>query len=149
MQRIRKITLVALALAGGLFTASAAKAYDSCYYTGWNYYPQRQYYYNYCYYQQPQGDYDYHYSCYYPSQPNYVYYYNPHRSCYWGRYDIEKKQYSLLDEKDRKGNLKDIPESAFPKPGPMPQVPGAKQGVTLAVPQGIPEPKDAPAAEGK
>jgi hypothetical protein len=145
--------LLAAALTAGSFSASSAQAYDSCYYSSWSYYPARTYYYSYCYYQQPATtNYGYHYSIYYPSTPRYVYYYNPYRRVYWGRYDLEQKGYSMLDEKDRKANLKDIPETAFPKPGMLPQIPGAKDGVALVAPPAPPKeapPKDAPESEPK
>jgi hypothetical protein len=53
---------------------------------------------------------------YYPRRPRYVYYYN----LYKGRYDLEAGGYSQLAPQDRKPQLCQIPESAFPPPGPMP-----------------------------
>jgi hypothetical protein len=64
---------------------------------------------------------------------------------YWGRFDTQGKdgqQYSLLAEKDRKEQLKDIPDWAFPKPGATPQIPEAKDGVALE-----PPPKELPEGE--
>lgn len=116
------------------------------YYSSWSYYPQRTYYYV-RYYYQPQTtvqDYSYHYCIYYPATPRYVYYYNPYSQVYWGRYDTKEKGYSLLAEKDRKGNLKDIPDAAFPKPGEMPTIPDAKDGEKMLPPPKVPtdDPKD-------
>jgi hypothetical protein len=124
----RRQVLVAIPLLG-LFAQSTrlegALAYGRHYYGGWSYYPQRTYYYS-SYYYKPTPSYSgykYHYCIYYPSQPQYVYYYNPYRKVYWGRYDLKAKGYSHLAEKDQKGELKDIPDSAFPKPGEMPAIP--------------------------
>jgi len=74
---------------------------------------------------------------YYPTQPKYVYYYNPAKDKCWGRYDVEAKGYSLLEEKDRKSKISDIPESAFPKPGELPPIPGSKDGVKMVKPPGV------------
>src|SRR4051794_31058398 len=65
------------------------------YYSSWNYYPQRTYYYVNYYYKPTVAstDYSYHYCIYYPSAPRYVYYYNPYTRHYWGRYDIQEKGY--------------------------------------------------------
>jgi hypothetical protein len=122
-----------LALLAVASLATPAQAhYGQPYYGGWNYYSSYGYYYR-PYYYQPYGSdsYHYHYCIYYPSQPSYVYYYNPYRHYYWGRLDLDAKgdnKYSLLDEKDRKESLKDIPDSAFPKPGKMPRIPETKEG---------------------
>lgn len=122
------------------------------YYSGWSYYPSRTYYYSYYYYK-PYASYNgyaHHYCVYYPARPRYVYYYNPVRRVYWGRYDTEKKGYSMLAEKDRKAELDQIPESAFPEPGQMPVIPEAEDGERMlpidvsALPSGK-EPADAPA----
>lgn len=102
-------------------------------YSSWNYHSTRRYHYR-KYYYKPYTSYtgyQYHYCIHYPTtvyprRANYVYYYNPTSRTYWGRYDLEKKGYSMLAEKDRKGKLEDIPESAFPKPGEMPPIPGSK-----------------------
>lgn len=133
-------SLLALLLGVGLWQAlgdrADALAYRRQYYGGWNYYPARTYHYRYYYYK-PYESYDgyaYHYCIYYPSQPRYVYYYNPYTSVYWGRLDLEAKgdnKYSLLEMKDRKKELKDIPESAFPEPGKMPAIPESKDGAAI------------------
>jgi len=102
-------------------------------YSSWNYHSARRYHYRKFYYK-PQvsySGYQYHYcihypATHYPQRANYVYYYNPVARTYWGRYDLEQKGYSMLAEKDRKAKLADIPESAFPKPGKMPPIPGSK-----------------------
>jgi hypothetical protein len=117
------------------------------YYGGWRHYPSRSYYYRYYYYK-PYDDYDgydYQYTIYYPSTPRYYYYYNPHRRLYWGRLDLEAKdenKYSILAEKDRKKELSDIPEEAFPKPGKLPPIPGSKDGVAMEAPTDGPPKKE-------
>lgn len=103
------------------------------YYSSWSYHPSHNYYYTRYYYKPypTYNTYSYHYCIHYQSQPRYVYYYNPHSQQYWGRFDCEGKpgeQYSLLKPEDRKGKLEDIPESAFPKPGAMPEVPEGADG---------------------
>jgi len=66
-----------------------------------------------------------------------VYYYNPAKDKCWGRYDVASKGYSLLEEKDRKAKISDIPESTFPKPGELPPIPGSKDGVKMVKPPGV------------
>jgi hypothetical protein len=117
--------------------------YDSAY----TYSPTYSYYYVRYYYKPTvtYATYDYHYCIYYPSYPSYVYYYNPSTQVYWGRYKLGSKgaeRYSILTEKDRKKELKDIPETAFPAPAAMPSIPGANDKVAMDPP---PEnvPKDA------
>jgi hypothetical protein len=137
MRTVRYLALVCgLALLASAFAAAPAQAhYGRQYYGGWSYYPQYNYYYcSYNYQPYSGADYSYHYCIYYPSQPSYVYYYNPYRSYYWGRLDVTAKgdnKYSLLAEKDRKSSVKDIPESAFPKPGKMPPIPESKDNVAI------------------
>jgi hypothetical protein len=120
-------------------TASSASAYGG-YYSGYSYYPSRGYYASYYYYKpyRTYPTYHYHYCVYYPRYPRYVYYYNPYRKVYWGRYDLDAQGYSLLEEKDRKEKLADIPDSAFPKPGPMPADPDSTDGSTIPKPPAPP-----------
>ena len=71
---------------------------------------------------------------YYPAHPRYVYYFDPVKHHYWGRLDAKGEpghQYSLLDPKDRKEKLKDIPEEAFPKAGKMPPIPESSDGTPM------------------
>lgn len=80
----------------------------------------------------------------FPQKPGYNYYVNPKTGQYWGRCPIEthgKPAYSLLKPEDRKADLNQIPESAFPPPGKMPPIPGSdpKEGANLDLP-----PEDAP-----
>lgn len=138
MNTTRRILLGTLAAT--LLCAVAIPAYAGFrrhYYGSWGYNTSYSYYYR-PYYYYPSttytGAYHYHYCIHYPSQPRYVYYYNPYSSQYWGRYDLESQGYSLLAEKDRKANLKEIPESAFPKPGEMPAIPESEDGVKIPAP---------------
>ena len=92
--------------------------------------------------------YRHHYVVYYPSYPTYTYYYNPYRRVYWGRYDFEKKGYSLLAPEDRKKKLADIPADAFPEPGQMPTIPEADDDVRMLPPDDLPDAElAAPAAQ--
>lgn len=124
--------------------ASASAPWQSRqYYSSWSYQPRQQYYARRFYYKptRTHSGYNYHYAVYYPkrysSRPRYsryVYYYNPVRRVYWGRFDLEGepgKQYSLLKDEDRKGNLDEIPESAFPDPGQMPVLPDSKDNIRI------------------
>jgi hypothetical protein len=112
------------------------------YYGGWTYNPIQTYYYR-PYYYLPYASastYSYHYVVSYPAEPQYYYYYNPVRRYYWGRYDLKAKGYSLLAEKDRRGKLEEIPDTAFPKPGKMPNIPESKDGVAMDVtPDDVPK----------
>jgi hypothetical protein len=152
----RKVMLIAamtLLVVGSTFAGTVAANYlaGRHYYGGWNYYPSRTYYYSHYYYKpQPtyQG-YKHHYCVYYTATPRYVYYYNPVSKVYWGRYDVKEKGYSMLAEKDRKDDLKAIPETAFPKPGEMPPIPDSEDGEKMLPidPATLPQaeaPKDAP-----
>lgn len=148
----RRAVTAAIVLATSAMALSATPAqaqYGRQYYTTWSYHPQYAYYYVYYRYQ-PVVDaptYSYHYCTYYPSRPRYVYYYNPVRRVYWGRYDLEQQGYSMLEEKDRKADLKDIPEAAFPAPGKMPNIPETADGVAMSKPPEVPTaqpPTDAP-----
>jgi hypothetical protein len=131
---------VALTLGLAFLPSVRAAGYLRQYYdTTWTYSPSYGYYYVNYYYLTTvtQTTYNYHYCIYYTSHPSYIYYYNPTTQVYWGRYKIGSKgdeRYSLLDPKDRKKDLKDIPESAFPEPGKMPVIPGAEDGATIEPP---------------
>ncbi len=117
------------------------------YYSTWRKHPQRSYHYRYYYYKPSlsYSGYRHHYAIYYPSRPRYVYFYNPYKKVYWGRCPVQtngQPQYAMLAEKDRKANLEEIPEAAFPKPGPVPPIPEASDGVPMELP-----PDDLPSDE--
>ncbi len=146
--RRRLITTVLLAASVLSIAAPAATAAFNAYrqrYSSWSYYPSRSYYYRHYYYKPTvsYASYNHHYCVYYPTRPTYVYYYNPVRKVYWGRYDLKAGGYSMLEEKDRNGDLDAIPESAFPKPGEMPVIPDSEDGERIE----RPDPKDLPTAE--
>ena len=129
MRTLKNILVATLIMAASAIAVAPANARGSYgqrqYYGSWNYSNSHSYYFT-TYYYRPVTTvtvYSYHYCVYYPSQPRYVYYYNPTSQVYWGRYDLEKKGYSLLAVDDRKAKLEDIPESAFPQPAEMPPVP--------------------------
>jgi hypothetical protein len=131
-------------LAAALSAGPAHAQYGRQYYGGWSYYPQYNYYFCPYYYQPYVGysGYEHHYAIYYPAYPSYVYYYNPYRHYYWGRLDLKAKgenKYSLLAEKDRKENLKDIPDKAFPKLEKMPNIPGSKDNVQMEPVKDLPK----------
>jgi hypothetical protein len=82
----------------------------------------------------------YHICYYYPERGRrHIYYYNWERRVYWGRFDIETGKYSLLEQKDRKENLGDIPESAFPNPVALDQVKIPGTDLNITAPPGLPE----------
>ena len=131
MRRRFLSALVMLSLVAGVSTAIAGYHSPRQYYSGWHKPAAKSYYYR-VYYYKPVTTYvgyRHHYVIYHPQRPKHYYYYNPVKRVYWGRCPVEQTgaaQYSLLAEKDRKGNLEDIPESAFPKPGRMPSVPDSE-----------------------
>ena len=78
-----------------------------------------------------------HYVIHHNARPQHNYFYNPYKKQFWGRCPVAtegKPSYSLLAEKDRNGDINQIPETAFPKPGPMPPIPESTDGATLDLP---------------
>jgi hypothetical protein len=137
---------VALAAAVGVSSAQAGSGRQ--YYSGWQHSPRGYAFSTYFY--KPYASfpgYCHNYALWYPAAPNFVYYFNPDKGTYWGRFDLKTKGYSLLAEKDRAKQLKDIPEKAFPAEGPLPQVPDAKDKLTLAEPLDLPAGETAVAAQ--
>jgi hypothetical protein len=55
-------------------------------------------------------------------EPEWAYYQNQNTKEFVGRFSYKLNKYSLLPEKDRRTNRKDIADSAFPEPGEMPRV---------------------------
>ena len=135
---IRSILGVAALSAAGI--GLAAEYSPRQYYSGWQAYPQtpqvayRHYYYK----PTPEySGYKHNYVMKVPHDPEHLYYYNPYSKKYWGRCPIKtngKPLYSLLAEKDRKADLKAIPPSAFPAPGPLPPLPESTDGARLDLP---------------
>jgi hypothetical protein len=130
---------IVLLLAGVSVVGQANPYSPRQYYGGIQKHPRANYSYR-PYYYKPSptyAGYRHHYAIYVPSQPKHVYFYNPYKKVYWGRCPINtggQPQYSLLAEKDRKGNLEEIPESAFPAPGEPPPVPESTDGAKLELP---------------
>lgn len=149
MNRMKSLVLAAV-LAIGASTALVHADYDTPrqYYSGWNYNSSKSYYYRYYYYKPTPtySGYKHHYVLYYPKRPGYYYFYNPHKKQFWGRCPIQtygQPQYSLLAETDRRADINDIPERAFPRPGPLPVVPETekeKNPPTLDPPPASPVP---------
>jgi hypothetical protein len=135
----RTVWVAAVLLAAAWSPARADYYAPRQYYGAYSYHPTYHYSYR-SYYYKPYptySGYNYHYAICYPSQPQYVYVYNPYSHVYWGRWSLKrdgKPQYSLLAEKDRKGSLSEIPESAFPAPGDPPPVPESKDGLKMELP---------------
>jgi hypothetical protein len=158
MRRVASISTIVLALVSlwlgtSVWVARGASGYGRQYYdTTWTYSSSYGYYYTTYYYQTyvTSTTYSYHYCIYYPSQPSYIYYYNPSTAAYWGRYEVGSKgdkRYSLLAEKDRKKEVKDIPNSAFPEAGKMPPIPGSDDKVAMEPPPEKTLPKAKPATD--
>ena len=144
MKLVKVLALAgAVALVAALGASTAQAGFGRQYYGGWSYCTKGYWYCTYTY--KPYvgyPNYCYNYCVWYPATPKFCYYFNPYRGTYWGRYDFQTKGYSLLAEKDRKKDLKDIPESAFPKPGKMPTIPGAKDDVAIEPPpENVPKDK--------
>jgi hypothetical protein len=148
-----KGTLLACVLAlgipvAGVMVANANPTGARQYYSGWSHY--KSYYYRSYYYKPYPTYYGYkhHYLTYYPSRPNYYYYYNPYTKHFWGRCPVDcggREQYSLLPESERRGDIGQIPEKAFPAPGQMPAIPEATDGTKIDLPPDE-KPQDAEAA---
>jgi hypothetical protein len=129
-----------VAAQGGMARAEAPRQW----YNDWTYYPQYAYYYSSYYYKPAAGSQGlkFQFCIYYPAHPRYVYYFDPAKRRYWGRLDVKGgpgHQYSLLDPKDRKEKLQDIPESAFPKAGPMPPIPESGDGTLILPVKALPK----------
>jgi hypothetical protein len=109
------------------------------YYSGWHKHPKANYHYRHYYYKPKpsHAGYKHHYVIYTPQRPKHYYYYNPYKKAYWGRCPVENNGeplYSLLAEKDRRADLKAIPEPAFPAPAALPPIPDSSDGATLDLP---------------
>jgi hypothetical protein len=108
------------------------------YYSPWALAPQFGYQYSvYRFQPDPGGPYQEQYVIRDPRRPRYAYYYNPQQRVFWGRYDMDggdNARYSVLPEKDRKATLEQVPEQAFPPPGPMPPVPQAGDNAPMLPP---------------
>ncbi len=123
----------------GIQTASGAPAAVRQYYSEWQKNTKDNYFYRELYYK-PTTDYDgfkHHMVVFFPAKPQHLYFYNPYKKVYWGRCPSEQSgpgTYSLLREADRRGLVSEIPETAFPRPGALPPLPDATDGVKLDLP---------------
>ena len=131
------LAVLAVATAGAAVTAQSYAPRQ--YYGAIQKHPKHNYSYRPYYYKPAPtyAGYKHHYAVYVPSQPKYVYMYNPYKKQYWGRCPAGgggQPQYSMLAEADRKANLTEIPESAFPPPGKLPPVPESADGATFELP---------------
>jgi hypothetical protein len=140
--------LLALALVVSFGVTVQADNSPRQYYGGWAKNTKANYHYR-TYYYKPAPNYvgyKHHYVIYFPNKPDHYYFYNPYKKVYWGRCPVKtegKAAYSHLADADQKATLDEIPEKAFPAPGPMPRVPEATDDATLELP-----PDDLPAVEG-
>lgn len=124
------IAAVLLLAATAVPADAAPRQYYSKYWT-----KSGGYYYKHYRYQPAEGgNHRYHYMIYYSSRPRYYYYYNPYTKKYWGRYDLVACGYSKLAPADQAEKIGDIDEKAFPKPGPMPDMPESNDGTKMQMP---------------
>jgi hypothetical protein len=135
-QRSLRFLVEAVLVVSVLGSLAQAAVSPRQWYNDWTYYPQFGYYYSSYYYKPAAGSegLKFQFCIYYPAHPRYVYYFDPVKHHYWGRLDAKGEpghQYSLLDPKDRKEKLKDIPEEAFPKAGKMPPIPESSDGTPM------------------
>jgi hypothetical protein len=149
MTWIRGLTVIAV-VAAGCFVSAAVEAatYASRqYYGGWSYNRTQKYYHRSYYYKPSPSYYGYkhHTVVYKPSYDRrHYYFYNPYNKKYWGRcpatyygnkgYAPGTQGYARLAPEDQKGDLKEIPPTAFPKVGKMPQIPEGKDDVQMDLP---------------
>ncbi len=134
------MVVVASTLLGVAATPVSAENYTHRqYYGDWHRHATKNYHYR-SYYYKPTATYSgykHHYVVYFPARPTHYYYYNPYTKVYWGRCPVKTEgqgEYSLLAEADRKGNIDDIAEKAFPAPGKLPAIPESKDSVALDLP---------------
>lgn len=135
--KVVKYLLLAAGLAVTAAPQTQADYSQRQYYSSWHQSPSKYYYRTYYYKPTPSyHTYHHHYAVYNPTYKSHYYYYNPYKKQYWGRCPTtysstsynENSVYSLLAEGDRKDTIGAIPETAFPKPGPMPTIPEAAPG---------------------
>ncbi len=144
---MRYVPLSVLVVLLGAVVLPAQEKNARQYYSPWRKHAEKPYYYRWYYFKASPGDkeYQYHYGIYYPSRGKRVYLYNPHAKTFWGYYDMKAKGYSLLPATKRRQRIDDIPAEAFPEPGNMPSIPGAKDATEmLRPPNDLPKVDDLP-----
>jgi hypothetical protein len=148
MNWTRGLTVLGVVVAGWLVGMVEADTYaPRQYYGGWSYYKKRDYYYRNYYYKPTKTytGYKRHVVIYKPSvDRKHYYFYNPYSGKYWGRcpatyygnkdYTPGQGSYSKLEPEDQKAKLSDIPQSKFPKPGNMPNIPDSKDDAQMDLP---------------
>jgi hypothetical protein len=142
MRRILRYVVLSLFISTGFLATSPTRAGDNFgsrqSFGDWHSHSQGFSYRPYYYKPNPEFvGFKHHYVIHYQAQPQFNYFYNPYNKQFWGRCPVAtegKPSYSLLAAKDRNGDINKIPESAFPKPGPMPSIPESTDGATLDLP---------------
>jgi len=139
MTRFLLLSLLSLLATGAIAPSTATgQHFSRQYYGGWHAHPGGYHYRSYYYKPHAQfSGFKHHYVIHHPRFPQHLYFYNPYKKVFWGRCPVDhggQPVYSLLAEKDRSGDIDKIPESAFPKPGPLPEIPEATDGVKLDLP---------------
>ena len=138
MTQFRFVCCAAWLLCVAFSSMALAEGYGTRqYYGAWHKHTSGYAYRPYYYKPSPQHvGFKHHYVIRQPKDNKHLYFYNPYKKQYWGRCPIEsaKPSYSLLKEADRRANLAEIPESAFPPPGDLPPIPGAEDGAILDLP---------------
>ena len=137
---VRMILCVALAsCAVATMPAAVEAAAPRQYYSNWRAHPRKAYHYR-VYYYKPKPDYSgyrHHYVIHHPRYPRYHYFYNPYKKRYWGRCPVQtggRSLYSRLPDNLQRQSLADIPDTAFPAPGPAPAIPESTDGIPLDLP---------------
>lgn len=148
MRKVLRYVVLSLILSTGFLISSLASAADHSgsrqSFGDWHKHSRGFSYRPYYYKPNPQFvGFKHHYVVHFKSHPQHNYFYNPYKKQFWGRCPVAsegKPSYSLLAATDRDGDINKIPESAFPKAGPMPPIPESSDGATMELP-----PDDLPA----
>lgn len=141
MTRLNTLAAAAVLLSGAVAVAGEC-ATPRQYYSHWQKAPASEYAYR-TYYYKPAEDYAGYKHHYVIHKGDYNYYYNPYEKKVWGRCHAQhngQPLYQLLAPQDRRASISEIPETAFPQPGPLPPIPESKDQVVLDLP-----PDDLPA----
>ncbi len=144
-----KRTLFSVALATFVLSCAAASQagqFGRQLYSKWQYAPQQQYYY--CtYYYEPvanSGVYRSHYCIYYPQQhPKECFYYDRYNKKYWGCYNYTANPNACFCSYGNGGCSTLKPAGGPPRPGPVPAIPEATDGVAISLPPDLPQPPGA------
>ena len=134
-------SVVVLALLGTSAGWLLAQGFGSPrqYYSPWQKHPKHNYHFRRYYFKPNVGfaGYRHHYVIHHPGRPKHAFFFNPYKKAYWGRCELDSKgkaEYSMLPEEHRKGTLAEIPESAFPKPSPVPPIPESGDDIPMDLP---------------